>query len=80
MWVWNCGSPIDLILGGNGERPGTGISIIRLGQSIEEGERPQGLVPGGVWQMAKPVRGDVLVTCIVAPGFDYQDFTLLEEQ
>ncbi|KAG0352972.1 hypothetical protein BGX24_007394, partial [Mortierella sp. AD032] len=54
LWLWQRGSPLDLILGGSGERPSAKPSIIRLGPSIEEGEHPQGLVPGGVWQMAKP--------------------------
>lgn len=73
MWLWQRGSPLKLILGGNGERPSTTPSVIQLGPSIEEGEQPQGLVPGGVWQTARPVHGEVLVSLIVAPGFDFQD-------
>ena len=77
LWLWQRGSPLELILGGSGEHPSATISVIRLGPSVEEGEHPQGLVPGGVWQMARPVHGEVLVSCVVAPGFDYQDFTML---
>ncbi|KAG0269177.1 hypothetical protein DFQ27_004573 [Actinomortierella ambigua] len=78
LWLWQSGSPLELTLGGRGERPSATTSTIRLGPSIKNGEHPQGLVPGGVWQTAKPVRGEVLVSCIVAPGFDNQDFTLLD--
>ncbi|KAF9332407.1 hypothetical protein BG006_004723 [Podila minutissima] len=76
MWLWHRGSPLELILGGNGERPSTTPSVIQLGPSIEDGEQPQGLVPGGVWQMARPVLGEALVSCIVAPGFDFEDLVL----
>ncbi|OAQ22020.1 hypothetical protein K457DRAFT_26490 [Linnemannia elongata AG-77] len=79
LWLWQRGSPLELILGGSGEHPSATTSVIRLGPSVEEGEHPQGLVPGGVWQMARPVHGEVLVSCVVAPGFDYQDFTMLDK-
>jgi predicted cupin superfamily sugar epimerase len=48
-----------------------------LGNDIAAGQRPQVLVPGGVWQAAAPA-GDqpVLVSCVVAPGFDFADFRM----
>ncbi|KAI9232742.1 MAG: RmlC-like cupin domain-containing protein [Podila humilis] len=79
LWLWQRGSPLELTLGGSGERPSDTTSIIHLGPSIKEGEQLQGLVPGGVWQTARPVHGEVLVSCIVAPGFENQDFTLLDK-
>ncbi|MCZ0999808.1 cupin domain-containing protein [Streptomyces mirabilis] len=59
--------------------PGRGAGGPRLGPALESGERPQVLVPGHVWQSARPT-GDreVLVSCVVAPGFDYADFRLLD--
>ena len=36
------------------------------------------VVPAGVWQAAEPLSGTVLVGCSVAPGFEFQDFTLID--
>jgi predicted cupin superfamily sugar epimerase len=48
-----------------------------LGSDVAAGQRPQLLVPGGVWQSAEPAGTEpVLVSCVVAPGFDFADFTL----
>ncbi|MGO9083111.1 MAG: cupin domain-containing protein [Streptosporangiaceae bacterium] len=34
-------------------------------------------MPGGVWQCAEPAGTvPVLVSCVVAPGFDFADFRL----
>jgi hypothetical protein len=39
---------------------------------------PQFVVPAGHGQSARPVgAAEVLVSCVVAPGFDFADFTLL---
>jgi predicted cupin superfamily sugar epimerase len=37
------------------------------------------VVPAGHWQAAEPVHGDVRVGCTVAPGFDFADFTLIDQ-
>lgn len=50
-----------------------------LGDDIARGERPFAMVPGGVWQAARPragARGYALVGCTVAPGFDFRDFEM----
>jgi hypothetical protein len=64
--------------GGDGTAPDeAGAAIVTLGNGFERGERPQHVVPGGVWQTAEPVGDEpVLVTCVVAPGFDFQDFEM----
>jgi len=79
VWLWHRGGALDLILGGDGEEPSEPVAL-RLGPDVEAGERPQLLVPAGVWQAARPA-GDqeVLVTCVVAPGFHYDDFRLLPD-
>lgn len=43
-----------------------------------DGARPAGhaLVPAGVWQRTLPAMGDVLVSCVVSPGFVFSGFTL----
>jgi uncharacterized protein len=35
------------------------------------------IVPAGIWQAAESVSNTVLVGCSVAPGFEYQDFSLM---
>jgi predicted cupin superfamily sugar epimerase len=36
------------------------------------------VVPAGTWQAAEPVGGAVLVGCSVGPGFEFQDFELMD--
>jgi len=38
-------------------------------------------VPAGCWQRARPVDDEpALVSCIVAPGFDFADFRLQDSR
>jgi predicted cupin superfamily sugar epimerase len=41
-----------------------------------DADHPQALVPAGVWQRTLPGTADALVSCLVSPGFDFEDFTL----
>lgn len=77
LWLWHRGGPLTIRLGGGGDAPEVTAALV-LGPRVEYGERPQVLVPAGVWQTAEP-QGDepVLVSCVVAPGFDFQDFEML---
>ena len=48
-----------------------------VGPDPAAGQEPQILVPAGAWQWATPADGAwSLVACLVAPGFDYEDFEL----
>ncbi len=52
-------------------------AVARLGRDWDAGERPQLIVPAGVWQAAVPVgRAWSLCGCTVAPGFDFADFEM----
>jgi predicted cupin superfamily sugar epimerase len=54
-----------------------GVVDLLLGPDVVAGQQPQALVPGGVWQCAAPAADEpVLVSCVVAPGFDFADFKL----
>lgn len=76
IWLHHRGAPVQLDLGGDGDAPGDPTPII-VGPDIEAGNRPQALVPPGVWQRARPVGDEAaLVSCIVVPGFDFADFRL----
>jgi predicted cupin superfamily sugar epimerase len=79
LWIWQAGGPVRLTLGGTGATPGETQEII-LGLDIAAGQQPQALVPASVWQKAEPVGQEqepTLFTCIVAPGFDFADFSLV---
>ncbi|MDX3852213.1 cupin domain-containing protein [Streptomyces sp. AK02-01A] len=68
LWLWHRGGPLRLHIGDE-----THI----LGPDVESGEQPQLLVPAGAWQSAEPAGDEpTLVTCVVSPGFDFEDFTL----
>jgi uncharacterized protein len=74
LWFWHSGGPLELRLGGDGDRPSDPQTIV-VGVT-----HPQALVPAGVWQSAVPAGQEaVMVSCVVSPGFDYADFRLLGE-
>lgn len=72
IWLWHGPDPLLLELGGDGEAPGASTGIL-LDQSTT-----QGLVPAGVWQRTVASEGETLVSCVVSPGFSFEDFTLAE--
>nr|MDT0657016.1 cupin domain-containing protein [Micromonospora sp. DSM 115978] len=77
LWLWHAGGPLTLRLGGTGERPAPPGTALALGADLAAGQSPQLLVPGGTWQSAAPAGAEpALVTCVVAPGFDFADFRL----
>ena len=77
LWFHHRGAVLELSLGGDGDHPAD-VRTHRLGPDVGAGESPQLLVPPGYWQAARPVREEpVLVSCVVVPGFDFDDFELL---
>ncbi len=77
IWIWNGLGPIALQLGGDGEAPVDGETVL-LGD-VRDGGRAQALVPGGVWQRTLPGDAEALASCIVSPGFSFDDFALHED-
>jgi predicted cupin superfamily sugar epimerase len=67
VWHWYAGAPLELRLAG---------ATILLGNNLAAGQRPQGVVPSGVWQSATSLGEWTLVGCTVAPGFDFAHFEL----
>lgn len=55
-------------------------NIVTIGKDIERGERPQVVVPRGVWQGCRALPGGphgfTLLGCTVSPGFEWADFRL----
>jgi hypothetical protein len=71
VWHHYDGAPVDLhLIAQDGEH-----LVLCLGKDLDGGQRPQHVVPAGVWQAAVP-RGDALCGCTVAPGFDFDDFEM----
>lgn len=54
--------------------------VARLGMKLDDGERPQIVIPAGTWFGTELVAGasHCLVGCTVAPGFEFKDFELAE--
>ncbi|SHN41953.1 cupin domain-containing protein [Cryptosporangium aurantiacum] len=75
LWLWQSGGPLVLTIA-SGPDADDARELV-LGPDLTAGHQFQGLVPGGQWQAARPA-GDapVLVSCIVAPGFEYEDWQL----
>jgi predicted cupin superfamily sugar epimerase len=74
LWIAQLGS-VRLELGGAGDHPAT-TDVVELGTHLVLGEVPQVRVPAGTWQRAAPSAHDALVSCVVSPGFDFEDFEL----
>ena len=74
VWHWYAGAPLSLTLADAQGRRG-----IRLGPDLAAGERPQAVVPAGVWQQAASLGDWTLVGCTVAPGFQFAGFELAQQ-
>jgi predicted cupin superfamily sugar epimerase len=75
LWMSHGHGTVTLELGGRGDTP-VGDTVRALGTDLDSGEEPQVLVPAGVWQRTRPASDDALVSCLVSPGFDFDDFEL----
>jgi predicted cupin superfamily sugar epimerase len=77
IWLWHGPDPLSLQLGGSRAAPGHGPTIV-LGPDEALGQRAQALVPAGTWQRTLPSEGEALVSCVVSPGFSFDDWALAE--
>ena len=57
---------------------GGALRLHRLGAAEVRLDRltPQAVVPAGMWQAAEPEGEAVLCGCMVAPGFEFEDFEI----
>jgi predicted cupin superfamily sugar epimerase len=67
VWLHHAGAPL-LLLVGDVEH--------RLGSDLDGGEVSQAIVPAGAWQAAESLGTWSLVSCVVAPGFEFDGFEL----
>ncbi len=80
VWVYLEGAPLALWTADAAFH--TAPAHVRLGAVDIHGTGPQHVVPAGQWQAAQPIQshtgGDyTLVACMVAPGFDFADFSMM---
>jgi uncharacterized protein len=71
-WLWHAGGPLALSI----SHDGVTASSSHLGPNLRGGQRPQAVVHAGSWQAAETLGAWTLVSCIVAPGFEFSGFTL----
>ena len=72
-WLWHAGGPLVLTLS---PPDGKGAKAETLGPDLRAGQWPQVTVPAQHWQTAETLGAWTLVSCIVAPGFEFAGFEL----
>jgi predicted cupin superfamily sugar epimerase len=75
VWMHHQGDPVRLTIRKEVDSPP--LREIRLGQAMDQ--EFQAVVEGGLWQEATALIGPAgyaLVGCVVAPGFDFDDFEM----
>lgn len=73
LWLFHAGAPLVLSTAVTDDVPPTDRL---LGVDLAAGERPQMVVPTGAWQSAVTTGEFTLVSCTVAPGFEFAGFEL----
>jgi predicted cupin superfamily sugar epimerase len=69
VWLAHAGA-VAIELGGTGPEPDPETTV------LVDAELPQALVPAQTWQRTLLMDDDALVSCLVSPGFDFEDFEL----
>jgi uncharacterized protein len=76
VWHFYEGAPLDLWMA---PPEAIGAGRYRLGP-FADGQLPARTVPPGWWQAARSTGDYTFVGCTVAPGFEFQDFTMAADQ
>jgi hypothetical protein len=72
LWLWQAGAP--LLLGISDAEAGR--QAVHLGPDLTRGEALQGIVPAHAWQEASSLGAWSLVSCVVAPAFEFAGFEM----
>ena len=73
IWFWHGGAPLELRISDGDSGPAV---LHMLGNDLAAGHAPQVRVPTDHWQAARSTGAYTLVSCVVAPGFQFEGFTL----
>ncbi|GGD01357.1 cupin domain-containing protein [Enterococcus wangshanyuanii] len=78
IWYYHAGSSLSIHL----LHPDGHYEVIHLGDNLEKGEVLQAVVPKNVifGSTVDTDQAFALVSCMVSPGFDYQDFELFTKK
>lgn len=76
IWHHAEGAPLELL---TATPDLSDLHRLRLGPLDDAHATPTRVVPAGHWQAARSMGDYTLVSCIVAPGFDFADFSLLRD-
>lgn len=71
IWLFHEGAGLELQIA-----DGDTVRSIVLGTDLASGQVPQAVVPASAWQSARPIGDHALVSCVVAPGFEFAGFEL----
>lgn len=73
LWFFHEGEPLEILT-----LEGGVVQTVCLGRGLSEGQVFQAFIPANTWFAArlKNAKGYSLVSCTVAPGFDFADFEL----
>jgi len=73
VWHFHAGAPLELSLA---PFAGGGATIVILGADLVPEQHPQAVVAAGDWQSARSLGDWTLVSCTVAPGFEFSKFEM----
>lgn len=73
IWHWYAGGPLELKICSSAD---DAVISQKLGSQLAKGERPQIVVPAGMWQSAQTQGDFTLAGCTVAPAFLFSAFEL----
>lgn len=71
-WFWHAGGPLVLSISDDG----VSARAIQMGPNLRAGQALQAIVPAHSWQAAETLGAWTLVSCTVAPGFQFAGFEL----
>jgi len=76
IWHYHAGASLELAI----VAPAANATKrLTLGADPKAGARPQAIVPADAWQSARSMGEWTLVSCTVAPGFDFGGFEAAPE-
>jgi len=77
LWFFHQGEAIEILYFENSE-----LHTIQLGNDFHLGQVAQAVIPANVWFASRLVggKGYGLVSCTVAPGFDFTDFEMAKKR
>ncbi|MEG0874701.1 MAG: cupin domain-containing protein [Clostridiales bacterium] len=71
IWLFHSGDYLTLTLGGKGKTP-IPTQEVEIGKDLFHL-----LIPANTWQRATAKLGDSLVSCVVSPGYNDEDYEMI---